>query len=76
MNATYALAYVILALIILYAAAYLTFEKIMPFNRERKYIKMEINRSQSKEEYEYWKSELKLLYLKSIPLIGKKYRRE
>ena len=76
MDATYTLAYVILALIILYAAAYLMFEKIMPFNRERKYIKMEINRSQSKEEYKYWKSELKLLYLKSIPIIGKKYRQE
>ena len=44
-------------------------ELYIPFKNTREYIQMEINRSYTQEEYEYWKSEMKKLYLKSIPII-------
>ena len=44
------------------------------FNEERNYIKMEMARSYEEEEYRYWRRELKYLYLRSIPLIGRFFR--
>lgn len=38
--------------------------------REREYIKMEIGRSLSEEEYLYWKHELKNLNIRIIPIYG------
>ena len=61
--------------LLLISAIILYFKVIYPFLDERKYIKMELNRS-SGEEYLYWKKQLKKLYLTQIPLIGyfiKKY---
>lgn len=52
----------------------LWFNSIAPFLEERKYIKMNMNRSFKKSEYRYWKRQLKLLYLRSIPLIGRFFR--
>lgn len=42
-------------------------KNLLPFFRERKYIKLEIERSEKEEEYFYWKRELRNLYLRSIP---------
>lgn len=44
------------------------------FKEERDYIKMEIQRSYEEDEYRYWRRELKYLYLRSIPLIGRFFR--
>ena len=41
------------------------------FKEERDYIKMEMERSFEEEEYRYWRRELKRLYWRSIPLIGR-----
>ena len=46
----------------------------IPFKEERDYIKMEMARSFEEEEYRYWRRELKYLYLRSIPLIGRFFR--
>ena len=46
----------------------------LPFKEERDYIKMEMERSYEEEEYRYWRRELKYLYLRSIPLIGRFFR--
>lgn len=43
---------------------------IVPFSRERSYIKAEINRTDG-EELCYWKHELKKLYVRQIPFFGK-----
>ncbi len=47
---------------------------IYPIIEEREYIKMEMKQSYSKEEYRYWKRELRYLYLRSIPIIGRFFR--
>lgn len=46
----------------------------IPFKKERDYIKMEMARSYDEDEYRYWRRELKYLYLRSIPLIGRFFR--
>ena len=56
---------VIVCMIILY----LYVEHFVPFMNTYKYIQMEINRSYTQEEYDYWKNEMKRLYLKNIPVI-------
>ena len=43
----------------------------IPFKEERDYIKMEMERSFEEDEYRYWRRELKRLYLRSIPFIGR-----
>ena len=49
------------------------FNVIAPFMKARDYIKMEMQRSDG-EEYYYWKSELKRLYMAHIPIIGRFFR--
>jgi len=46
----------------------------LPFREERNYIKMEMARSFEEEEYLFWKRELKCLYLRSIPVIGRLFK--
>ena len=46
----------------------------LPFKEERHYIKMEMDRSYEEDEHRYWRRELKYLYLRSIPLIGRFFR--
>ena len=65
----------ILAMIIgafLITALFVNF--FIPFKEERDYIKMEMQRSYEEDEYRYWRRELKYLYLRSIPLIGRFFR--
>ena len=47
---------------------------LLPFKEERDYIKMEMARSYEEDEYRYWRRELRKLYLRSIPLIGRFFR--
>ena len=61
--------FMIFGIVLIIAFIVLYVEIFIPFNEERQYIKMEINRSCSKQEYKYWKKEMKKLYLKSIPII-------
>ncbi len=49
------------------------FNVVMPFMKDRDYIKREMQRSDEKEYY-YWKRELKRLYLSHIPIIGRLFR--
>ncbi len=49
------------------------FNVIAPFMKARDYIKMEMQRSDG-ERYKYWKSELKRLYIRHIPFIGRFFR--
>lgn len=66
---------IILVMIIgvfLVAALFVNF--FIPFKEERDYIKMEMQRSYEEDEYRYWRRELKYLYLRSIPLIGRFFR--
>ena len=59
----------ILALIVgvfLFLVLYINF--FLSLNKSRRYIKMEMSRSVDKEEYLYWKHELKMLYINRIPV--------
>lgn len=51
----------------------------LPFREERDYIKMEMNRSVSENEYRYWKRALIMFYTSKIPLVrsivGRKHKR-
>ena len=44
---------------------------IRPFMNSRHYIKKELQRACGKEEYLYWKRELKKLYITLIPIFGR-----
>ena len=46
------------------------FNTILPFLKERQYIKMEIARSGKKEKC-YWERRLKQLYTRHIPVLGR-----
>ncbi len=48
----------------------------IPFKEERDYIKMEMERSFEKEEYLYWKRELKMLYISKNPIVRSIVRRK
>lgn len=62
--------FLIILAFVLIIVLYLYVEILVPFNERRKYIKLEINRSCSEQEYNHWKKEMKKLYRKYIPLIG------
>ncbi len=63
--------HLIVAFIVLLTFFILLFlvSRIIRFMEERKYIKMEMERTEG-NEYLYWRHKLKLLYLGSIPLFG------
>ncbi len=66
--------YIMISIIILFfaplflASFYVNF--YLPFDRQRKSIKLEIERGDS-EEKEYWEKELKKLYISLLPFSGK-----
>ena len=64
--------FVIIVVIFLFLAFFVNV--YLPFEKEKLYIKMEMKRSFSEDEYLYWKSELKHLYLKYIPFIGRFFK--
>ncbi len=67
-DATILLVFAVVAVIVLLIISFY-FKVLKPFSRERDYIKMELYRSSSNHEYNYWKRELRYLYLKHIPLV-------
>lgn len=65
--------YILFALVILFfAASFFLVYVLKPFIEDRQYIKSEIKRAHSKNSRQYWKGELKKLYISYIPIIGKK----
>ncbi len=65
----------LLILIILYILLIFIFKGLIPYLKQRKYIKGEMERSFSEREYKYWKRKLKILYLDFIPFIGNVIKR-
>ena len=61
---------IILLIFIFMILAVFSVKVIVPFSRERSYIKAEINRTDG-EELCYWKHELRKLYVRQIPFFGK-----
>ena len=46
------------------------FKVFRPFSERRRYIKMEMMQSDEGAEYNYWKRELKKLYIELITIFG------
>lgn len=42
---------------------------IIPLMEERRYIKMEMKRADSEQEYRYWKRELRGVYMRRFPFV-------
>lgn len=65
--------FILIALIavIFIAISLFYLEVIAPIIDERAYIKMKMRCSSSKEEYDYWQWELRRVYLRHIPIIGR-----
>ena len=59
---------IIAALIFCFIGFYATV--IIPFKKERRYLKMELKRS-AEEDKEYWKREIRRLYISYIFFMGK-----
>ncbi len=59
------------AILILFVLLALYFNFIAPLVKEREYVKMEMRRSYSEDEYRFWKRELRRVYLRHIPIIGR-----
>ena len=67
-------AFILIFLIAILVVVSFILNTVMPFIKEKDYIKMEMGRSFEEDEYIYWKSELKKLYLSHIPIIGRFFR--
>lgn len=66
---------VLIVTALLFISIGLYYSVILPFIEERKYLKMELRRSRyGGEEYHHYKKELKRLYLRFIPLIGRFFK--
>jgi len=59
------------AVLIFFVLLALYFNFIVPLVKEREYVKMEMRRSYSEDEYRFWKRELRRVYLRHIPIIGR-----
>ncbi len=71
MNKTYVVDILYMVSVLLIAFGLILFPKvIVSFSKERSYIKAEMNYSEG-EEYNHWKTKLRELYFRYIPLIGK-----
>ena len=53
------------AVLIFFVLLALYFKFIVPLVKEREYVKMEMRRSYSEDEYRFWKRELRRVYLNS-----------
>ncbi len=65
---------IILVILLFFIAMASVVYIIVPLIRARRFIKMEMGRSFNESEYRYWKRELKRLYLRHIPIIGRFFR--
>ena len=59
------------AVLIFFVLLALYFKFIVPLVKEREYVKMEMRRSYSEDEYRFWKRELRRVYIRHIPIIGR-----
>ena len=59
------------AVLIFFVLLALYFNFIVPLVKERENVKMEMRRSYSEDEYRFWKRELRRVYLRHIPIIGR-----
>ena len=60
-----------IVIILIFFVLFMHINAISRFKDKRNYIKMEINRSRDEQVAQFWKRELRLLYFKSIPVIGR-----
>lgn len=62
---------ILIAFLVLLVAVFLWFavKVAFPLMEQRQYILMEMERAETREEYDYWKSRLIILYLQQIPFI-------
>lgn len=67
-----ALAMIIILFVVILCTTVFIINVIIPFVQERKIIKMQIKHTEG-EEQEFWKSELKSLYMRQIPVIRDLY---
>lgn len=63
--------FIAILVILFFAIVAVYFKVILPFVYERNYIKMELKRVESEQEYYYWKRELKKIYLKYLIPFGR-----
>ena len=63
------LIYIVIFLI--FFVLFMHIKAIVRFKETKNYIKMEMKRSPNERIARFWKRELKILYLKSIPIIGR-----
>ena len=61
---------VVIAAIVIFCAVAFYVNVVYPFWEDRRYIRSEMKNSYNKDEYRYWKRELKKLYILQIPLLG------
>ena len=62
--------FVIFAIFIIFFIFFTFFvTSYLSFKKERDYIKIEMSRSFSEEEYLYWRDKLKMFYISKIPII-------
>ncbi len=62
--------FLIIAIIVLLIVVLVWIVKLNIYIHQQEYIKIEMNRSHSKKEYEYWERKLKRCRLKLIPIVG------
>ncbi len=63
--------FIAILVILFFAIVAVYFKVILPFVYERNYIKMELKRVESEQEYYYWKRELNKIYLKYLIPFGR-----
>lgn len=63
------LLFVLICIVVLLIVFVFYINVLGPFLANRRYIIMEMSRSDG-DEYKFWKRELKLLYISQIPIIG------
>ena len=66
--------YVVIGIVLLLIGVRLFFTVIRPFLDTKKYIEVELGRSEGKE-YDFWKRELRNHYIRHIPIFGRLIRR-
>ena len=61
----------LVVMVVVYLLLLLVFKGILPYMKQRKYLKGELDRALSEREYKYWNKKLRRLYLDYIPILGK-----
>ena len=59
----------LVAILMIFLSLFYITDVFVPFLKQRRYIKMEIDRALDRCEYKRWKREMRRLYIKSAPII-------